>query len=233
MPLYQIADLLVQMDPKYPTLTGRAAQYLTERTDAPDFIIKPAPGYIAQMQESAPHLTPDQCEYIRFGTLFYMYLLRHEGMMLHASAVVVDGRAYLFSASSGTGKSTHTSAWLELFGSRAYILNDDKPALRFRDGVLCACGTPFSGKDDISRNVSVPVAGICMLGRGEENQIAPLPVNEALPLLYEQTQRYLLPKDGARMLELLTRVVTAVPLWRLRCTIGTDAARVAYEAMKQ
>ncbi|MFR5584255.1 MAG: hypothetical protein ACLTLQ_10945 [[Clostridium] scindens] len=62
---------------------------------------------------------------------FIENLFRKGGMMLHASAVEVDGKAYLFSADSGTGKSTHTKQWQNYFGKeRALIINDDKPAIR-------------------------------------------------------------------------------------------------------
>ena len=73
-------------------------------------------------------------------------------MLLHSSAVVVDGYAYLFSADSGTGKSTHTGLWKQHFGDRAYIINDDKPAIRKVDGEWYVFGTPWSGKTDTSVN---------------------------------------------------------------------------------
>ena len=175
MAIYELAGLLVEMDPQYPTMQTNSAPYRSAAQGEPDIRIRPGPSYIAEMQALNPALTPDQCEYYRFASLFYRGLLRFQGMMLHASAVVLDGRAYLFSAPPGTGKSTHTAGWLSRFRDRAYILNDDKPALRFQGDRLLACGTPFSGAVNLSRNTSAPVAGICMLERGEENRIAPLP----------------------------------------------------------
>ena len=91
----------------------------------------------------------DSSEYTWFGYRFYCELIHHSGFFLHASAVSLDNRAYLFSADSGTGKSTHTGLWLEYFGKgRAFLINDDKPALRKGDSGYLACGTPFSGKHD-------------------------------------------------------------------------------------
>ena len=73
--------------------------------------------------------------------------------MVHASAVEVDGKAYLFSADSGTGKLTHTKQWQNYFGKeRALIINDDKPAIRKDKNGWAAYGTPFSGKTDENLN---------------------------------------------------------------------------------
>lgn len=99
-------------------------------------------------QQENPHLTLEQCEYIFAGSEFYRKLINLGGFMLHASAIVVDNKAYLFSAPSGTGKSTHTKLWQECFGDKAIIINDDKPAIRIEEGKCFAYGTPFSGKTD-------------------------------------------------------------------------------------
>ena len=66
-----------------------------------------------------------ESEYYCSAYRFYTQLVDFSGLMLHSSAVIMDGRAYLFSAPSGTGKSTHTQLWLDVFGDRATILNDD------------------------------------------------------------------------------------------------------------
>ena len=167
------------------------------------------------------------------GSCFYHRLLKFDGLMLHASAVVVDGKAYLFSANSGTGKSTHTQLWLRKFGDRAYILNDDKPALRLHDGVWYAYGTPWSGKHDISVNTGVPVAGIAMVERAEENSIVPFGGTEAILSILRQVNR---PQGTAlreQLLALLDRLITQVPVWRLRCNMEPQAAEVAYAAMAE
>ena len=84
--------------------------------------------------------------------------------MLHASAVVVDGDAYLFSAPCGTGKSTHASLWLKyLKHKNPYILNDDKPAIRIVNDNIYVYGTPFSGKTDKNKNEKANLKGIAFL----------------------------------------------------------------------
>ena len=153
--------------------------------------------------------------------------------MLHSSAVVVDGRAYLFSAPSGTGKSTHTQLWLKLFGERAYILNDDKPALRLENGVWYVYGTPWSGKHDISVNTRVPLAGIAKIERGEYNEIIPWTGYEVLNTLMKQLVR---PRDmeaQLKLMDILDKLISQIPMWKLRCNMGDEAAIISYEAMSK
>jgi len=151
--------------------------------------------------------------------------------MLHSSAVVVDGRAYLFTADSGTGKSTHASLWLRQFPNNAYILNDDKPALRLINGTWYAFGTPWSGKNDISVNAGVPVAGIAVLERGENNEIAPFSGVAAIHALLKQVNRPILMEYRVLLLELLDKLITKVPVWKLKCNLDAEAAIAAYEGM--
>lgn len=223
---YKIAGLTVWMDSFGRTLK-QAEPYRCEPAE-PDVVIR---SDWKGLQQRQPHLNDEDCEYISSGSNFYVQLLKHDGMLLHASAVVVDGRAYLFSAPSGTGKSTHTNLWLRLFGDRATILNDDKPALRLEDGKWYAYGTPWSGKYDISANIRVPVAGICFLHRAKENAIEPFSGAKAIFSLLEQTVRPAGMEPRRNLLLLLDRLLTQVPVWQMGCNMDPQAAIVSYEAM--
>jgi hypothetical protein len=179
-----------------------------------------------------PTLSDDDGEYLATGKSFYQQLLKYDGFMLHSSAVVVDGKAYLFTANSGTGKSTHTSLWLQLFGNRAYILNDDKPALRLIDGVWYAYGTPWSGKNGINVNTGVPLAGIAVVTRNEKNEIEPFCGKDAIFAIFSQTNRKTnTVAHRAKLLELMDKLMWSVPVWKLKCNMDPEAAIVSYEAM--
>lgn len=205
----------------------QAVPYICEPAE-PDIVIH---SDWKALQREQPHLSDEDCEYLCTGGSFYRQLLKFGGMLLHASAVVMDGRAYLFSAPCGTGKSTHTKLWLEVFGDRAYILNDDKPAIRFEDGEWYAYGTPWSGKNDISVNTRVPVAGICFLRQAKENTIAPLGGAKAVFSLLEQTARPTGAELREQLMELLDRLLAHVPVWQMTCNMEPRAAVVSYEAM--
>lgn len=225
---YQIVGLCVQMS-SFGRTEEQAAAYLCAPC-APDIVID---ADWKKLKEKQPHLSDEACEYIATGASFYRQLLHFDGLMLHASAVVVDGYAYLFSAGSGTGKSTHTQLWLDQFGDRAFVLNDDKPALRLEEGTWYAYGTPWSGKYDISANVRVPVAGICMLHRAEKNKIQVFSGAKAVFSLLEQTLRPADPALRDKLMVLLDRLITMVPLWQMGCNMAPEAALVSYEAMSR
>ena len=158
-------------------------------------------------------------------------LLDRDILLMHGSTVAVDGKAYLFTAACGTGKSTHTKFWRQVFGDRAVMVNDDKPFLRIRsDGVL-ACGAPWSGKHGLETNITVPLQGICVLERGTENEICPASAEDLLPMLLHQGCP---PRDEAQVSHyerLVHTLAQTVPLWKMRCNLDPNAAQVAWEAM--
>lgn len=223
---YKIAGLTVAMD-SFGRTVEQAKPYLTEPCDNVDIVIC---SEWQKLKQSQPHLTEEECEYLMSGGSFYQQLLKFDGMLVHSSAVVKDGQAYLFTAPCGMGKSTHTRLWLENFED-AYILNDDKPALRLENGIFYAYGTPWSGKHDESRNLRLPVAGICVLRRGEENKIEPYTGRAALHDLLEQTIRSKSPILQGELLEILDKLMALVPVWRMECNMEPEAAYLSYRTM--
>lgn len=159
-------------------------------------------------------------------------MLDYDTILFHGSAICVDGQAYLFTARSGTGKSTHTRLWRERFGDRAYMVNDDKPLIRITPEAIYVCGTPWDGKHHLSRNTMVPLKALCRLERGQENCIAPLFPTLMFPTALQQAY---LPPDEASMkkaLSLLEALVTRVGCYRLQCNMDPEAAQVSYEGMQ-
>ncbi len=156
----------------------------------------------------------------------------YDTVLFHGSCIAVDGAGYLFTAKSGTGKSTHTRLWRELLGDRAVMVNDDKPLIRVTDTGATVFGTPWNGKHRLSTNVAVPLKAICILERAETNAIRPISGAEAYPMLLQQVYR---PLDGEAMkktLRLIDALADNLRLWRLGCNMDIQAAQVAYEAMK-
>ncbi len=153
-------------------------------------------------------------------------------VLFHGSVIAVDGEAYLFTAPSGTGKSTHTRLWREYFGERAFMVNDDKPLLRVcEDGRVIAYGTPWNGKHRLGTNIGVPLKGICVLAQAPENRIVKITKEEAFQTIFQQTYRPLeKPIMIKKTLELLDEVMK-LPLWHMGCTISEEAVKIAYHAM--
>ena len=156
----------------------------------------------------------------------------YDTFMFHASAVAVDGVAYLFTANSGTGKSTHTRLWREYLGERAVMINDDRPLIKVNDDGITVYGTPCNGKHKIGNNIKVPLRAICILGRAEENSIQRITKSDAFKKLWQQTYH---PDDSAALEKtksLLDSLTDRVSLWRLSCNMDISAAELAYNTMK-
>jgi serine kinase of HPr protein (carbohydrate metabolism regulator) len=160
-------------------------------------------------------------------------LLAFDTLLFHGSAISVDGEAYLFTAASGTGKSTHTTLWRQTFGDRAVMVNDDKPLLRMVDGKVYVCGTPWNGKHNLGTKITVPLKGLCILERAKQNHIQPITLKEVLPLLMQQSFRPRNPVSVHRVLELLNKLSESTGLYRLGCNMDPEAATVAYQGMNR
>ena len=158
-------------------------------------------------------------------------LIEKDILLFHGSVIAVDGIAYLFTAKSGTGKSTHTRLWREHFGERAVMINEDKPLLRITDSGVSVYGTPYDGKHRISTNTSAPLKAICLLFRGEENRIREVTKTEAYPMLLQQTHRPMNPEKMQTVFALIDRMCENLKLYKLECNKNPDAAITAYQGM--
>lgn len=225
----RISDLIVEV-PATGGMSVRCIDYLHDQNLMPDIIIT-AETY---RPKAWPQCDYDMLCYMESGIQFYAQLLKFNGMMLHASAVELEGRAYLFSGPCGMGKSTHTRLWQQTFGEAAQIFNDDKPALRCIDGKWYAYGTPWCGKDGINQNKKVPLAGICFLQRGEENEIRSLPPIEATTKIISQTRRKFREAEYVDlMLENIQQLVRDIPVFELKNRPMTEAALLSHETMRR
>lgn len=233
MSVYDIAGLRVEIRNEKGRTEKQAKPYLSANQDKQDIdiVIDVDEKRVLSAMKEHPELVQDDWEYMLTGSDFYTELIRYNGILLHSSCVVVDDRAYAFSADSGTGKSTHTQLWLEHFGDRAYILNDDKPAIRLIDGKVYACGTPWSGKYDYSTPRIVELAGICFLERSDNNWIKTADTGKAVFNIFSQTVRKLNRDKMDNLFDVLEQLFAKVPLFEMGCNISDDAVVMSYNAM--
>ena len=248
--IYRFADVCVKIQFQHGYFTKFAAGYEAEQDDGIDEEITCTPEDIALErvhaekvlleEEGAPDQFPDA--YLETQVIYRKLcdkLVMRDILLFHSSAIAVDGKAYLFAARSGVGKSTHARLWREVFGNRAVMINDDKPLLRILKGnteeekaTVIVFGTPWNGKHMLGGNEQAPVQGICLLERGEKNIIRPVSSADALSGLL--TQAYL-PTSGEqrkRRTELVFSLAKSEPIWRMECNVDREAAQVAYHAMK-
>ena len=240
---YLIADTIVSIDSIYKTVHALARDYVYDGDGDVELEICPTPQDIEEQREDfvrtqALEGHPDAVTsegYLEFTAVHKAlsdYLLRKGYLLMHGSVIAVDGEAYLFTAKSGTGKSTHTRLWREHFGPRAYMVNDDKPYLKMIDGRIWAYGTPWNGKERLGTNTRAPLKAICILERDSYNHIAPEEPVSAFPMMIQQTYRSDDATLAALSLDILSDILNTVRFYRLGCNMSPDAALVSYNGMQ-
>lgn len=151
-------------------------------------------------------------------------ILRHDAISIHASAVCCNGQAYLFMGKSGTGKSTHSSLWIEnIPGTK--LLNDDNPTVRILNGKAYAYGSPWSGKTACYKNVSFPVGGMVRLKQAPENSFQQQEGADAFVTLYPGCS--LIARDEHLrncLYDTLTVLAGSIIVGTLECLPDKDAA---------
>ncbi len=234
MKRYCIGDIIVDIDVECERLERLGKPYEVNTEGAPNMRVIIPNDMLDEMHKEYNYLTRDEVAYLASGAIFNRRLTAFNGLMLHSSAIEMDGRAYLFSANSGTGKSTHTGLWKKTFGDKVTYINDDKPIIRKIDGKFYVYGTPWSGKTDLNTNIKVPLAAIVFIERGVTNSIEPIdPAKEAVAVpMLEQTPRPRTPKLLEAMLNTADDLLTSTPLFRLRCNISEEAVYTSYNTLK-
>lgn len=227
---YKIAGIILNMNPQYEPLLSQSKDYIDESDKEVEVDISFGNEELEEYHKCFPMLSIGECEYMLYGSKFYNYLICKNGLLLHSSCVVYENYAYLFSAPSGTGKSTHTQLWLKRFSS-AKILNDDKPAISITKEGILAYGTPFSGKTDWNINECYPIKAIIFLNRGEENNIEMMNGKDAIYNILSQTLRPSEPHLMMQLLNLIDQIVTNIPIYKLYCNISTAAVDLVYKTV--
>jgi len=138
---------------------------------------------------------------------------------------------YIFTAPSGTGKTTHVRLWEKYLGSDAEIINGDKPILEVKEDEIVAYGTPWAGKERLQKNTCVPVRGICFLRQSEINTIHKLSKKEALLLLLPQIYIMSDSQKAGKTLELFSEVLERIPIYEFRCNISEQAVKCSFDIL--
>lgn len=157
-------------------------------------------------------------------------------LLVHGAVIQYGGSAYLFTAPSGTGKSTHIMLWRQYLGEAVHVVNGDKPFLHIPQAAgepPVVYGTPWAGKEGWQENASAPLAGIVFLSRSKPGESAVGRV-DAVACLEKAMRQVYMPNDAlaaANTLELMDALLTRVPLFGLACDMSEDAVRVSFEAL--
>lgn len=160
-------------------------------------------------------------------------LVHRDTVMLHGSAIGIDGEAFLFTAACGTGKSTHARFWMEQFGNRAVMINDDKPFLQITSSGIFVCGSPWGGKHGLQSNVRLPLKGICFLRRGQDNVIRQVNPRNFTEELRHQIFIPYETEEQNRVYDLIDEISNFGSYWEMECTKDPVSALISYGAMSR
>lgn len=234
MPRYKIAGVIIDAGIRYRYTANLCKNYEYSGTEPADLTVNITDEDIA-FEKAFDSQFPDP--YLEGLSLFRKlcdYLLkRGDGIIFHSSAVAVDGKAYLFTAPSGTGKSTHTRLWREMLGDRAVMVNDDKPIIIYRDGKFFVCGTPWNGKHHLDTNVEVEIKAICNIYQAKENVIRRASAGEMLLVIMNQTIRPSDPTQMDNLLSLIDKLLKQTALYKLGCNISREASELSFTTMSE
>ena len=235
----KIAGIPVRIKCKYPKNYDFLLPYATE--EEAEFTVEVTADDIAYTQDHLERSYGKQ-EWSNFGSylenvsiLFVLSkkLLDYNVLLLHGSALCMDGEAYIFTASSGTGKSTHARFWRETFGERVWMINDDKPMIRIENGKATVYGTPWDGKHHLSRNASAPLKAIIWLKRDVENHIEPLDKGDIFPVLMVQSAWTKRGPLRLKAVQLEIKLLDTAEFYELGCNMDPEAARIAWQGMNE
>ena len=227
---YKIADLIVEMNPKYNNTIELAEPFLYDGDKPADIILKVSDEYLSDLMSKAVEgSTIDKMENFAFSCEFNRRAINYGTMLVHSSALIYDGGAYLFSADSGVGKSTHTKLWLKAFGDKVHIMNDDKPVVKLLDDKAVAYGTPFDGGSGFALNEAYPLKAIIFIERGEENSVRIPETREIIQKLYFQTAHMVGASTAENMLKNFEKLLSLTKFYVLTCNTDISAAYIVFE----
>ena len=235
--------MTIQIEHRYPYVYEMCREYEAPAGQKPDFTVSTTDEEIRREFEAYEEIYrrtlnfegwKGLCESDSLLTNLCDTIPYYGAFLMHAAVVAVDGVAYIFTAPSGTGKTTHILLWKQHFGDRAVIVNGDKPLIRVIDGTVYVCGTPWRGKEGLGCNITLPVGGICVVEQNPENHIRKLSVGEASRHIFKQV---LISRDSEesfdRFWSLLNQMMTTVDIYLLQCNREPEASRLSYLTMRR
>jgi len=185
------------------------------------------------VKTSSAYITGIETDFFTFQILWDAvrnFIASNGGIVLHSSAISYNGEGILFSAASGTGKSTHTQLWKKLYPESVEFVNDDTPAIFFKDNVPYMYGLPWSGKGE-NKNMSVPLKSVVFLERSIQNAISVSDVDSSVFHLLEQTYRSPYIENLDESLKIIEKIIYNTDVYLLGANMNDDAAVLVKETV--
>lgn len=238
----RIADLVVRVHPLHAQIAQLCRDYIAcdtdpeARVDLDVRVTQTDIDFERDMATEGTDWTDAYLETLAVQRAIANRLPERRRLLAHGAVIEFERRAFLFTAPSGTGKSTHIRLWRQYLGDAVRVINGDKPFVRIpecREEPPVVYGTPWAGKEGWQCNSSAPLAGIVLLSRGEPGASSIRLASAALNIDKIMRQVYFPPDAGAAALtlDLLDAMLARVPVYELACDMSEDAVRTSFEGL--
>ncbi|MDF2485721.1 MAG: hypothetical protein K0R46_1889 [Herbinix sp.] len=230
---YPLGEIVIRTE-EIEILRNSEAYIITLLSTSPRVQIKLSPdGVNARFYCSPPYGTAHiEALFHAFRHAFLLYAQKKGIFALHSSSILYQNKVWLFSAPSGTGKSTQADLWQKLYQVR--ILNGDLNLIHFQDSIPMVSGLPWCGTSHIYSNDAFPLGGIVLLKKNENNFVLELTKTEQV---LSVTQRLITPAWTEEMLssnlEFSLDLVTRIPVFQLQCSKDSVAAHILKQYIHQ
>lgn len=224
-----LSDLKIHIEHKYDYMNQFCQDYIAG-FDAPDINASTSDDAIANEKAMVPLAPIESCESLCIYRSIAEQLPNFNRFVFHGAAIEYDGNAYLFTAPSGTGKTTHINLWRKYLGDKVDIINGDKPIISLNKKAT-VYGTPWAGKEGYQRNTKATLKAICIIKQGKTNSIVRLQPSEAINHLMRQVY---MPRDAAALsstLALMGQMIEKTPVYELTCDISEEAFKTSYNEL--
>ena len=237
-----LADIPIRISCRHEENRAFLRDYLTDRETM--FTIEPTEDDLDRIQQGLDRIAEAEgnpkeqrsdsfLENNAIHALIAEKLVEYDILLFHGSALCMDGQAYIFTAPSGTGKSTHARLRREAFGDRVWMINDEKPLIRVQDGKAMVYGSPWDGKHHLSRNASAPLRSILWLSQSAENRLKPMAKADAYQMLFRQSYSSNNAEIAVRILSLEMKLLDMATFYQMECNMEIGAALTAWKGVNE
>ena len=228
-----LADLAIGITLRFPEYEALFDRFPAQKP--PEIEASVSPQALAAAQKlyepgsGAPYI-----EYMELCPKLSDAMLPFNRVFFHGTAFLWRGKAWMFAAVSGTGKTTQYLLWKALYGEEVQIINGDKPVLAFGDGHITVHPSPWNGKEGMGQQISAPLGGIILLRKSSRNQIRQLSAAEAAGLVFVQFLFSRETADDVRMVcRLEEQLLRQTPVWLLENRGDAASAALCRETLME
>ena len=230
--IFRFADVNFDIEFRDKRVASRLKNYFVKDGSA-DVSIRVDDDSFEKMMSSYGLGHPLYSEFLALSELISNTLLRsYSGFLFHSSAISYKGNGILFSAVSGTGKSTHAKFWKQNFGDDVVYVNDDKPFIREINGEFFVYGNVWDGKERLSNNIKAPIKAICFIERGEKTKLCPISVPNAVVSFYNQSFSIIEEDMQDKFLSLIDKLLKSVYITKLKLPLDERSPLTVLEGLK-